>query len=388
MKLTSNNKGKKVILGLSGGVDSAVALYILKKQGYDVIAVFMRNWDSALNRDILGNPTSFDDICPQERDYQDALKVANQLGVKLERVDFIKEYWDRVFTYFLDEYKLNRTPNPDVLCNNEIKFKAFLDYAMTKDVDYIAMGHYARVEHTKDGSKLLKGIDKNKDQSYFLSQLTSEQLSKALFPVGDIDKTEVREIAHKLGLVVKDKKDSTGICFIGERDFNKFLSNYLPAKPGKMKRLDGTVIGDHYGLMNYTIGQRKGLGIGTLDGLDGPWYVVGKDLKTNTLLVENKDNLDYLKSDEATIINYVWRGPKVNGKYNAKFRYRQADQPVEVEFIDDNKMIVRYKDIKAVTPGQVCAIYDGDVCLGSGFIDEVFYKKERRIYSWSLSLKS
>lgn len=379
MKLS--NKRKKVILGLSGGVDSAVALYILKEQGYDVTAVFMRNWDSALNRDILGNPTTQDDICPQEQDYQDALKVANQLGVKLERVDFVKEYWDRVFEYFLEEYKLNRTPNPDVLCNNEIKFKAFLDYAMTKDVDYIAMGHYARIVRDEDGTKLLKGIDKNKDQSYFLSQLTEAQISKALFPVGDIDKTEVRTIAAKLNLAVSDKKDSTGICFIGERDFNKFLANYLPAKPGKMKRLDGTILGEHMGLMNYTIGQRKGLGIGTFENLEGPWFVVGKDLKTNTLLVENKDNLQYLKSDQATIINYVWRAKKEDGKYMAKFRYRQADQPVEVKFIDDNTFIVKYDNISAVTPGQVCAIYKGDECVGSGFIDKVFYKGEKRIYS-------
>ncbi len=379
MKLSK--EGKKVILGLSGGVDSAVALYILKKQGYDVTAVFMRNWDSALNRDILGNPTADDDMCPQESDYQDALSVATQLGVKLERVDFIKEYWDRVFTYFLNEYKLNRTPNPDVLCNNEIKFKAFLDYAMAKDVDYIAMGHYARVRHSDQGSKLLKGLDKNKDQSYFLSQLTPAQLSKALFPIGDLEKKEVRKIADELNLIVSDKKDSTGICFIGERDFNRFLANYLPAKPGLMKRLDGTVIGDHMGLMNYTIGQRKGLGIGTLDGLDGPWFVVGKDLSTNTLIVENKDNLKYLESDEARIIDYVWRGEKKNGRYFAKFRYRQADQPVEVEFIDDKTLIVKYDNIKAVTPGQVCAIYSGDECIGSGFIDEVFYQGVKRNYS-------
>ncbi|MGI6787682.1 MAG: tRNA 2-thiouridine(34) synthase MnmA [Acholeplasmataceae bacterium] len=374
-------KKKKVMLGLSGGVDSAVALYQLIKDGYDVIAVFMRNWDSALNRDILGNPTVDDEICPQERDYQDALKVAQKLGVTLERVDFVKEYWDRVFTYFLNEYKLNRTPNPDVLCNNEIKFKAFLDYAMAQDVDYIAMGHYARVLRDETGTKLLRGVDDNKDQSYFLSQLTSEQLSKALFPIGEMTKDEVRESAKKLGLSVSDKKDSTGICFIGERDFNKFLANYLPAKPGLMKRLDGTVIGNHYGLMNYTIGQRKGLGIGTIDGLDGPWFVVGKELETNTLLVENKDNLNYLKSDQAIITNYVWRGPKVDGIYTAKFRYRQKDVEVEVKFVDDNQFIVNYHNVTAVTPGQVCAIYSGEVCVGSGFIDQVYYQGEKRRYS-------
>ncbi|HQC30837.1 MAG TPA: tRNA 2-thiouridine(34) synthase MnmA [Acholeplasmataceae bacterium] len=379
MKLTI--KKKKVILGLSGGVDSAVALYKLIEDGYDVIAVFMRNWDSALNRDILGNPTADDEICPQEKDYQDAKKVADKLGVELQRVDFVKEYWDRVFTYFLNEYKLNRTPNPDVLCNNEIKFKAFLDYAMLKDVDYIAMGHYARVDRSSGRAKLLRGIDQNKDQSYFLSQLTNEQLSKVLFPVGDLNKDEVRRIARKLDLAVKDKKDSTGICFIGERDFNKFLANYLPAKPGLMTRLDGTVIGKHYGLMNYTIGQRKGLGIGTIDGLDGPWFVVGKELETNILLIENKDNLDYLKSDEAIITNYVWRACKRDGKYTAKFRYRQKDVAVYVRFLNDKEFVVTYNNVSAVTPGQVCAIYDGDECVGSGFINEVFYQGERRRYS-------
>lgn len=372
---------KKVILGLSGGVDSSVAAYLLLKDGFEVEAVFMRNWDSATNFDILGNPTKDDEVCEQEKDYQDAKKVANKLGIKLHRVNFVKEYWDRVFTYFLDEYKKNRTPNPDVLCNNEIKFKAFLDYAMTLDCDYIAMGHYARVKREDGNVYLLKGVDKNKDQSYFLSQLTEKQLEKALFPVGDIDKDEVREIARKLDLATKDKKDSTGICFIGERDFNKFLANYLPAKPGKMRRLDGRIIGEHMGLMNYTIGQRKGLGIGTIQGEDGPWYVVGKDLKTNTLYVESKDHLNYLKSDEAEIIDYVWRGSKKDGKYTAKFRYRQKDQPVEVKFIDKNKFIVKYDNIKAVTPGQVCAIYDGDICLGSGFIDKVYYKGKERRYS-------
>ncbi|MGI6782130.1 MAG: tRNA 2-thiouridine(34) synthase MnmA [Acholeplasmataceae bacterium] len=369
------------MLGLSGGVDSAVVLYKLIVDGYDVIAVFMRNWDSALNRDILGNPTAHDDVCPQEKDYQDAKKVADKLGVELQRVDFIKEYWERVFTYFLKEYKLNRTPNPDVLCNNEIKFKAFLDYAMLQEVDYIAMGHYARIDRSEGRPKLLKGVDNNKDQSYFLSQLTNEQLSKALFPIGDMEKEEVREIARMLDLSVSDKKDSTGICFIGERDFNKFLANYLPAQPGLMKRLDGTVIGNHNGLMNYTIGQRKGLGIGTIDGLDGPWYVVGKELETNTLIVENKDNLDYLKSDKAYITDYVWRGDKVDGKYTAKFRYRQQDVPVKVKFVDDKTLIVTYKNVSAVTPGQVCAIYQGDECIGSGFINEVFAKGEKRRYS-------
>lgn len=255
---------QRVVLGLSGGVDSAVAAYVLKQQGYEVIGVFMRNWDSSLNNDILGNPTNDDDICPQEKDYNDAKKVAEHLGIELRRVDFIKEYWDHVFTYFLEEYAKGRTPNPDILCNKHIKFKAFLDYAKSIEADYIATGHYARVEH-HDGqdSIMLRGIDSNKDQTYFLCQLNQSQLQSSLFPIGNMTKPEVRQLAEDLNLPVAQKKDSTGICFIGERDFREFLKNYIPAKAGKMVDIETSqVVGEHQGIMYYTIGQRKGLGIG------------------------------------------------------------------------------------------------------------------------------
>ncbi len=373
---------KKVIIGLSGGVDSSVAAYLLLKDGYDVEAVFMRNWDSATNLDFKGNPTAFDEVCEQEKDYQDAKLVAEKLGILLHKVDFIEDYWDRVFTYFLDEYKKNRTPNPDVLCNNEIKFKAFVDYVKRFDADYIAMGHYAQVDLSGDEPRLLRAVDQNKDQTYFLSQLRSDQLKNVLFPIGHLDKKEVRKIAEREGLATADKKDSTGICFIGERHFNEFLSNYLPAQPGDMKRLDGTIIKKHSGLMNYTIGQRKGLGIGgTKDTIDA-WYVVGKDLKTNTLYVEPNKNHPNLFTDEAIITDVVWRGEKKSGKMTAKFRYRQKDNDVMVSWMDDTTIRVTYpQKIKAVTPGQVCVFYDGDVCLGGGFIDKAFSEGKLRQYS-------
>lgn len=375
-------KKKKVILGLSGGVDSSVALYLLLQQGYDVEAVFMRNWDSATNQDIKGNPTAWDEICEQEKDYIDAKMVADKLGVKLHKVDFIADYWDRVFTYFLDEYKKNRTPNPDVLCNNEIKFKAFVDYADKQfDYDYIAMGHYARVDQSGEEPKLIRAYDENKDQTYFLSQLRTDQIARALFPIGHLDKKTVRKIAEEQGLITADKKDSTGICFIGERHFSDFLSNYLPAKEGLMKRLDGTVIKAHYGLMNYTIGQRKGLGIGgTKESLEA-WYVVGKDLTSNTLYVEPDKNHPHLFSNQAIITDVIWRGPKIDGPMTAKFRYRQADQAVSIKWLDDKTIQVDYpQKVKAVTPGQVCAFYQNEVCLGSGFIHEAYMNQEKRQY--------
>lgn len=376
-----NQKNKKVMIGLSGGVDSSVAAYLLKKEGYQVEAVFMRNWDSATNQDLKGNPTAFDELCEQEKDYQDAVKVAEKLQIKLHRVDFIEDYWNRVFTYFLDEYKKNRTPNPDVLCNNEIKFKAFIDYVQQFNADYIAMGHYAQIRHENGRPLLVRGRDTNKDQTYFLSQLKTEQLENVLFPIGHLTKKEVRDIAHEQGLATAEKKDSTGICFIGERHFSEFLSNYLPAQPGDMRTLSGVFIKKHQGLMNYTIGQRKGLGIGGSQDFSGAWYVVGKDLKSNTLYVEPDKEHPHLYSDEAIITDVVWRGPKTAGKMTAKFRYRQPDQDVEVSWINETTIRVRYpQKVKAVTPGQVCAFYQKEVCVGSGFIEEVFMDGKERAY--------
>ena len=374
----------KVILGLSGGVDSSVALKLLKDQGYDVEAMFMRNWDSATNNDILGNPDISDDVCPQEKDFQDAQKVCEELGIKLHRIDFIEEYWDTVFTYFLNEYKSGRTPNPDIMCNKYIKFNAFLKYASTLGADYIAMGHYARVRHEKDKSYLLRGIDSNKDQTYFLCQISQEQLRKSLFPIGNLTKPEVRKIAKDANLWTAEKKDSTGICFIGERNFHQFLKNYLPSKPGKMVTVDGKVVGDHDGLMYYTIGQRKGLGIGGSNEFDSAaWFVCGKDLEKNELIVGQGHDSIYLISDNCFASNVNWICDKpIEGKaYTAKFRYRQADNDVTLKFIDDDHIQVFYpKGVRAVTPGQAVVIYDGEICMGGAIIDSVYYKDERRKY--------
>ena len=275
---------KKVVIGMSGGVDSSVAAILLKKQGYDVIGLFMRNWDSSINNDILGNPDLNSDICPQEKDYNDALKVCEKIGIPLHRIDFVKEYWDYVFTYFLDELKRGRTPNPDIMCNKYIKFDMFAKEARKLGADYIATGHYARL---KDG-KLLRGIDQNKDQTYFLSQLSSKQLENVLFPIGDLEKPEVRKIANEYDLITANKKDSTGICFIGERNFSKFLSNYLPNQTGDIVNIEtNEVIGKHVGLMYYTIGQRKGLNIG---GNSDRIFVVGKNLDKNILYVADGDD--------------------------------------------------------------------------------------------------
>lgn len=371
---------KKVILGLSGGVDSSVSAYLLKQQGYDVEAVFMRNWDSALNNDRLGNPTADDPICPQELDYLDAKRVADQLGIKIHKVNFVQEYWDRVFTYFLDEYKKGRTPNPDIMCNKEVKFKAFLDYAMTLDCDYIAMGHYAQVKHEADQSYLLRGADNNKDQTYFLCQLNQTQLQKTLFPIGHLTKKDVRQIAQDLNLATATKKDSTGICFIGERNFTEFLQNYLPAQLGPMKTLDGEVVGEHQGLMYYTIGQRRGLGIG---GSGPAWFVVGKEMETNTLLVGQGFDHPYMYSDRCIVTDVNWINDRFDGERTctAKFRYRQDDNEVTIRWIDETTLDVRFKEpIRAITPGQAAVFYDGDVCLGGGFIDSAYRDGEKRRY--------
>lgn len=374
---------KTVVVGLSGGVDSSVAAAILIEQGYNVIGLFMRNWDSTTNNDVLGNPTIDDEVCTQEVDYQDAKMVADKLGIPIHRVDFIKEYWDNVFTYFLEEYKKGRTPNPDILCNKYIKFDAFIEHAKRFNPDYIAMGHYARVEHGEH-PQMLRGIDNNKDQTYFLSQLTEKQLSKVLFPVGDLTKQEVRDIAHKYDLATKDKKDSTGICFIGERDFNKFLSNYLPSKHGNMVNLQGEVIAKHSGLMYYTIGQRKGLGIGGSNKYGNePWFVIGKDLEKNELIIGQGFHHETLYSDSCLVedVNLINLG-KFEGELEvtAKFRYRQADNEVTIKYEGDNLIVTFKEDVRAVTPGQAAVFYKGDVCLGGGFIKEVYKNKEIRKY--------
>ena len=374
----------KVILGLSGGVDSSVSLKILKDQGYDVEAMFMRNWDSALNNDYLGNPNKDDDVCPQEKDYMDAVMVANQLDIKLHRIDFVKEYWDNVFTYFIEEYKKGRTPNPDIMCNKYIKFDAFMEEAKYLGADYIAMGHYARVRHEKYKSYLLRGVDSNKDQTYFLSQISQKQLRHSLFPVGDLTKAEVRKIAKDNNLYTAEKKDSTGICFIGERNFKEFLKNYLPANPGNIVTMDSKIVGKHEGLMYYTIGQRKGLGIGGNNEFsDSPWFVLGKRLDKNELIVgQGNDNI-YLISNHcyANNINWISDKPIEGKKYTAKFRYRQKDNDVKIEFINDDLIHVIYdQGVSSVTPGQAVVIYDGDICLGGGIIDSVYYNDEKRIY--------
>ncbi len=380
---------KKVMIGLSGGVDSAVAAYLLIQQGYEVAGGFMRNWDSQVNNDVLGNPTINDDVCPQEKDYQDAKKVADKLGIPLYRIDFIKEYWDYVFSYFLDEYKKGRTPNPDIFCNKYIKFETFRKFAFDNGFDMIAMGHYAKKIEKNGVFYLEKSFDRNKDQTYFLSQINYEQLKDCLFPLGDIDKTEVRRIAHELDLVVADKKDSTGVCFIGERNFKQFLNNYLPSKKGDIVDVNShKVVGHHDGVLYYTIGQRKGLGIGGIKGIDPKsWFVVAKDVKNNILYVSQGDDNEYLLSDRALISNINWINmPKPTNSMHVgcKFRYRQQDNFVTLKFIDDDIVELIYDEpIKSVTPGQAAVFYDGDVMLGGGIIDRVFYKgKEKMITSF------
>ena len=362
---------RTVVVGMSGGVDSAVSAYLLKKDGYNVIGLFMRNWDSSINGEDYHNEG---DICPQEVDYNDAKKVCDMLKIPLYRVDFIKEYWDYVFKYFLDELKKGRTPNPDMLCNKYIKFDLFKKEALKYGADYVATGHYAK---TKDG-KLYRAKDQNKDQTYFLADIKKGVLDNVLFPVGDLTKEEVREIAVKENLAVARKKDSTGICFIGERNFQKFIHNYLKENPGDIIDVKTKeVVGRHTGLMNYTIGQRRNVGIsGNLE----KHFVCGKDVKNNILYVTFGDE-EYLYSDECILENVNFISDERPTKCTIKFRYRSEDVPAELVYLDDNNVLVKYRGrAKSVTPGQAGVIYLGDECLGCGFIKEVYKNGEKLWY--------
>lgn len=361
----------RVVVGMSGGVDSSVAALLLKQQGYEVIGIFMKNWDD----------TDENGVCTATEDFNDVIRVCNQIGIPYYAVNFEKQYWDKVFTYFLDEYKAGRTPNPDVMCNKEIKFKAFLEHALTLGADYVATGHYAQVEYRDGEYKMLRGVDENKDQTYFLNQLGQAQLSKVMFPLGHLPKTEVRKIAAEAGLATATKKDSTGICFIGERNFKEFLSNYLPAQPGKMTTLDGEVKGTHEGLMYHTIGQRHGLGIG---GSGEPWFAIGKNLKENVLYVGQGFHNEALYSDSLIAVNGSWvsdHKPTEPFSCTAKFRYRQPDTSVTVEIIDETQVKVIFSEpVRAITPGQSVVFYNGDECLGGATIDEVYKNNERLTY--------
>lgn len=361
----------KVLVGLSGGVDSAVAAYYLKEAGYDVTCAFMRNWDSLTNDDILGNPTINDPVCSQEQDYQDAKSVADRLGLELLRVDFIRDYWDEVFQRFLEDYRRGRTPNPDILCNQYIKFDSFMDYAAKQGFDTVATGHYAKLGSDPAGrTVLMKADDRNKDQSYFLCQIHREVLDHVLFPLGGVEKPEVRRIAAKLQLSIAAKKDSTGICFIGERNFREFLSNYLPMKPGRIVLItNGEMVGEHKGVLYYTVGQRKGLDIGGT----GPYYVIGKDVVRNELYVTDEAHQEWLMSDSCMVMNVNWLADHpASVDCTAKFRYRQPDQKIHLEDLGNGMARVTYpQGVRSVTPGQEAVFYQGDVVLGGGMIDTV-----------------
>lgn len=379
--MSKQNK-KKVLIGFSGGVDSAVGAYLLKKEGYEVAGCFMRNWDSLANHDFLGNP-NVNQCCPQEIDFNDALKAAKILKIKLLRADFVKEYWDYVFTYFLNEYKKGRTPNPDVLCNKYIKFDFFLKFAKKKGFNMIAMGHYAKRIKIKKKYFLSKAKDKNKDQTYFLSQLNEKQIASCLFPLGDISKKQVRLIAQKLKLNVANKKDSTGICFIGERHFKEFLSNYIPSKIGNIVDVQNhRVIGTHKGAFYYTIGQRKGLGIGGIKGEKSfGWVVVKKDIKKNIVYVSKNDHYDFdLLSNRVVITDLNLMVPlKKELEIKVKFRYRQNDYFSIIKKINKNFIeIFIPKKAKSVAIGQIAVFYNfKDVMIGSGVISKVYLDKKR-----------
>jgi tRNA-specific 2-thiouridylase len=361
----SNLAGKKIILGLSGGVDSAVAALLLKDAGAVVEALHMTNWE-----DDAG-------YCTAAEDLQDARRICDQLGIPLHHVNFAQQYRDRVFEYFLDEYRAGRTPNPDVLCNREIKFGVFREYAKRLGGELLATGHYARTATIDGTTALLKGADRDKDQSYFLHAISAEALAETVFPLGELQKADVRRIARESGLVVHDKKDSTGICFIGERPFREFLSAYLPANPGPIHTADGREVGSHCGLMYYTLGQRQGLGIGgRRDAGEDPWYVVDKDIAANALIVDQGDS-PLLLSDGLVAIHPAWIGSPPAGladglRCNARIRYRQADQPCTIQHSFDDRLMVRFeRPQRAVAPGQFAVFYQGDQCLGGATIDAI-----------------
>ena len=354
----------RVIVGMSGGVDSSVSAALLLEQGYQVEGLFMKNWDE-------DDGTEY---CTAKDDLADAQAVCDKIGIKLHTANFAAEYWDNVFEHFLAEYKAGRTPNPDILCNREIKFKAFLEYALALGADLIATGHYTRRAERDGQTLLLRGLDANKDQSYFLHAVGGEQIARTLFPVGELEKPEVRRIAEKYQLATARKKDSTGICFIGERRFTDFLKQYLPAQPGDIETTEGQVIGRHHGLMYHTIGQRQGLGIGGLQGAsDDPWYVLHKDLERNVLVVGQGNNHPWLFSSALACSHIYWVNPLTLAepmRLTAKVRYRQPDQACTLERTAEGYLIRFDEPQRAVTPGQSVVLYQGDVCLGGGVIEQ------------------
>lgn len=356
---------KNVVIGMSGGVDSAVSALLLKEQGYNVIALFMHNWEE---EDENG-------VCSAEADFDDVKNVCNKLNIPYYSVNFAKQYKERVFSHFLSEYQKGRTPNPDVLCNREIKFGPFLQYAKTLGADFVATGHYCGIEHKDGQSFLKKAIDQSKDQTYFLHQLRQHQLKDVIFPLENYTKEQVRKLAEDNGLVNAKKKDSTGICFIGERNFREFLQNYLPNQEGEMVDTEGRVVGKHIGLMYYTLGQRRGLGLGGTKEGQERWFVAEKDLQNNKLIVSHGDeSVLNSKSLYASGLNFIPQRPAENSfRCYAKFRYRQPEQGVLVNFLEDDKVEVVFDEKqRAVTPGQYVVFYDEDKCLGGGVIDEVF----------------